>query len=115
MDIQSREFQEKIQYVKIERELKHKQHYKNDRKAHKKYLWNMKLKVINKYGGKCHCCGVTDPRILSIHHKNNCITGSEGKTHQSYITWRNALREDMVDLEIICHNCNFVLNYYSSS
>lgn len=64
--------------------------------------------VIEKYGGKCVCCGLSDWRFLTIDHINNDGAsehgGGRGRPRSFY---SNLLKIDRrVDLQVLCANCN---------
>ena len=68
--------------------------------------------VINEYGGKCVCCGESEPKFLALDHINN-----DGAEHRrsiftgrykggNIVNWiiKNNYPKDI--LQILCHNCN---------
>lgn len=66
-------------------------------------------KVIEKYGGKCVCCGENNEEFLTFDHKNN-----DGAEHRKKTkTWSGGhfvywlIRNNYPDfIEILCYNCN---------
>ena len=64
--------------------------------------------VINAYGGKCACCGETEPLFLEIDHINNdgnkhrAIIGTSGRIIIYWIIRNNF----PADFQILCSNCN---------
>ena len=69
-------------------------------------------KVIEKYGGRCCCCGEDTKEFLTIDHKNNdgCVERMElyGTQSGSGYRWFLKLIRDSVrdDLQVLCYNCN---------
>ena len=66
----------------------------------------VKQEVINHYGGRCACCGESDPRFLTMDHKNG-----GGRKHQKeikktrFFMW--VKRNNFPDyLQVLCFNCN---------
>lgn len=64
-------------------------------------------KVIDFLGGKCVCCGETEPTFLAIDHVED-----NGKEHREKIG-RNICRwliknnfERSEEFQLLCHNCN---------
>lgn len=80
-------------------------------------LWNAIIKnnrrrytfaTIQKYGGKCECCGERNPSFLQIDHINGGGTkerGKDGGAFTSKLYWQ-PIRED---LRVLCANCNFAM------
>lgn len=71
--------------------------------------------VIEGYGGKCACCGESEPMFLSVHHVN----GGGGKARKNG-TERTGkpLYYKIVKLgfpeeyQLLCHNCNMADGIY---
>lgn len=80
---------------------------KNDYKLNKrKRNWERKFIIVKKLGSKCVKCGITDIRVLDIHHKD--ITKKIRPKDKSYI-WSRRLKdwEKNIDtLELLCANCH---------
>lgn len=76
------------------------------------YRLKVRLAVIEKYGGRCECCGEDIPEFLVIDHKNNdgCherreLYGSQnGSSYAWYLKLRKESKRD--DLRLLCYNCN---------
>ena len=74
-----------------------------------KKLWNeLKIRVINNYGGKCECCGESIPEFLTIDH----ILGN-GKDHRQKIgrgykiyKWLEKNGYPKKEFRLLCFNCN---------
>jgi|SRR5215831_682854 len=65
-----------------------------------------KLKFVSMYGGMCACCGLDDPRFLTLDHIKN-----DGKGHREELymiqIYRDALNSYQPDrYQILCFNCN---------
>jgi RecJ-like exonuclease len=70
--------------------------------------WKHKSKALEYLGGKCHCCGITDPDVLVFHHNAN------NKTFELADAWANT-SWDIIQLEldkciILCNNCHIKLH-----
>lgn len=74
--------------------------------------------VIEKYGGKCECCGENRWQFLAIDHKNgdggterkNLYGSKSGNSGHWYRKLKIEPRRD--DLRILCHNCNMAIAFY---
>lgn len=68
----------------------------------------VRLYVLFEYGGRCECCGETEPKLLAIdhingggkHHRNNSDVGR----HVAAWLARNGFPDGF---RVLCHNCNF--------
>lgn len=93
---------------------RHKEWYEANRTqvAAGRRAWHLERKriVIERYGGKCACCGEANLAFLSIDHVNN--DGAQhrrnighGKTSTRIYAW--AMKNDYPDsLQVLCMNCN---------
>ena len=73
-----------------------------------------RIDIINRYGGKCECCGIDDYRFLCLDHKNN-----DGYKHRKKIrsgstnihVWikKNNYPDS---IRVLCFNCNFARAFY---
>lgn len=77
----------------------------------REYKRRRRLQVIEHYGGKCNCCGESQPEFLAIDHINN-----DGAEHRRQLTitivdWliQNNYPEGF---QVLCHNCNSAKYYY---
>jgi len=63
---------------------------------------------LKSYGGKCVCCGETEPTFLAIDHINgngNAHRRELRKAGSTFNTW--LIKNDFPDaFQILCHNCN---------
>lgn len=77
-------------------------------RASKKYNVNLKLRIINAYGGKCFCCGESRLPFLTIEHKNNDGNKQRktiGKGQKFYLHLMSNNFPDY-NLGVLCWNCN---------
>jgi len=79
----------------------------------KAYRKRTRVKAIQKYGGRCECCGETNILFLTIDHKNN--DGGEERKATGVVSTafylqllRNEIRKD---LQVLCFNCNCGKNH----
>jgi hypothetical protein len=80
------------------------------REQQRKYEINIKMKIIEEYGGKCACCNENTPEFLTIDHINNngakerelTKQGSGGKIYRWLI--KNGYPKD--NYQLLCYNCN---------
>jgi len=78
--------------------------------ANKYYIWQARLKIIEKLGGCCFLCEERDPRVLETHHWNGRITKrailkkTEGGNPFK-------LLKDREDLFLLCANCHKRLHF----
>ena len=82
--------------------------------------WGKKLRlkkrklVIEKYGGRCKCCGETKYEFLAIDHKNSDGTKHRAELRKKYSNIiEYALKNNFPnDLRVLCHNCNQARGFY---
>lgn len=96
--------------------LKNKEKIRQQRKKWKKTPYNPEKKkqyynekrmiVINHYGGKCSCCGISEPEFLNI-------TGGKDKekrgSHQTLQIIKKGFPEKY---KILCANCTMAIKIY---
>ncbi len=72
------------------------------------YRKNLRLKVIEHFGGKCMKCGFDDWRALQIDHINGGGRKSFGKIRPSPVYYHNKLLGETpgVTYQLLCANCN---------
>lgn len=71
-------------------------------------LLSYKIRVIEGYGGKCSCCGESEPLFLQLDHVNNNGVEERKKFHKSTQLYLKAIREGFPsDYQLLCANCNF--------
>lgn len=68
-----------------------------------------KLEIIDKYGGKCSCCGESELVFLVIDHVNGGMGGKNRHYSEMGLhLYRRLLKEERSDeYRVLCHNCNF--------
>lgn len=78
----------------------------------KKTHQRLKAEVFAHYGTKCSCscgCTVTNPRHLTIDHKNNdgAQQRREAGIRGGHANYRNIIKAGFpTDLQVLCWNCN---------
>ena len=80
------------------------------RKYRKKTYWDLKEKILNKYGSKCIQCGFDDLRALQIDHVNG-DGKDERKYHGSSFYLKMILKDMTGKYQILCANCNIIKSY----
>jgi 5-methylcytosine-specific restriction endonuclease McrA len=85
---------------------------KDHRNRAKEYWKNIRLKVIQKLGGKCIYCGCDNLEALEINHINGggCKEMRKGvtKNHNQRSFYLAILRDERKDVELTCRVCNSV-------
>lgn len=84
--------------------------YLKTRQARQQKLRTMKRIIFEKYGNKCVCCGINNPKFLTIDHVNNdgYLVEKSGKTRLAGTT----IYPKVVKLnfppsyQLLCWNCN---------
>lgn len=81
----------------------------NWRQNHRK---QKKIEVINKYGGKCACCGENNIGFLTIDHINNDghKKRKENTSEGNIIDHLYHKEVDKSVYQVLCFNCNFGKN-----
>lgn len=71
------------------------------------YLRRLKSRVITEYGGKCICCGESEPLFLTIDHinGNGNVQRKNSKTRRIY-NWLEKHRYPKNEYRLLCYNCN---------
>ena len=88
-------------------------HQKSKRKRHEE----LKLEVIQAYGGACTCCGESDPHFLTIEH-----IGGVPDRHRWPNTGKRISGSSLLykikqegfpdDITVLCFNCNCAIGQY---
>lgn len=78
----------------------------------RKWNWDSKMDIINKYGGKCECCGETNPKFLSVDHIKG--KGNEHRKTIGTVSIYIWLRKNNYPsgFQILCYNCNNAKAYW---
>ncbi|HLM60266.1 MAG TPA: hypothetical protein VK308_05665 [Pyrinomonadaceae bacterium] len=73
----------------------------------------MRVTIIQTYGGKCSCCNETTREFLSIDHINGG-GAADRKKFGNYITFYRWIIKNHFPqhLRILCHNCNQAFGFY---
>lgn len=70
------------------------------------YNHRMMMTVLQKYGGKCVCCGETYYKFLSLDHVNGG-GAAHLKKEGNRAHYKDAIDRDFpIDYQVLCHNCN---------
>jgi hypothetical protein len=64
--------------------------------------------VIEKLGGKCQHCGITDSRVLQIDHVHGGGGEDRRKNGNGYALMRRAMLDTEGEFQLLCANCNFI-------
>lgn len=90
-----------------------KDHPEKTLKIRRRYIRNLRLEIINHYGGKCKCCGETSKEFLAIDHINGCGTKQRKKIGGGVNFYNWIKRNNFPNtLRVLCHNCNQSLGFY---
>jgi len=76
-----------------------------------RYTWNLRMNVIEGYGGKCELCGEDNPHFLTIDHIYGGGFEEKKKLGNSYALCRK-LRDNNYpkdNYRLLCWNCNCAL------
>ena len=78
---------------------------KKHRETQRDYIRNLRLRVIQKLGGKCVNCGCDDIKALELNHKNG------GGNKENLLRRQKSLYLDIIagrrnDIELTCKICN---------
>jgi len=94
-------------YHKLDSKVKEKSVLKNRLRRHK-----LRAEAIRRYGGKCVCCGETEPLFLCIDHTNG-----GGNKHRKIMKDKSIgdwLKRNNYPkgFQVLCHNCNMAKGIY---
>jgi len=82
------------------------------KKNSKEYKIKLKKEVINSYGGKCNCCGISDIKYLTVEHINGGGNKHKEKVGRgsSFYMWlkKNGYPPEFT---VLCYNCNCGKNF----
>lgn len=86
----------------------------NRKDYERQYALRRRLELLERYGGKCACCGETRYQFLAIDH----INGGGGKhrrtetgaTNIGYYLRKQGFPEGY---RVLCHNCNHAIARYT--
>jgi len=109
------------QYVCIECQKQRDKRRYQDRKEiirekQRIYDLNVKIKIIDAYGGKCVCCNENTVEFLTIDHINNDDIEdrkkNENKTGGKLYRWLIKNNFPKGDYQILCFNCNYAKSFF---
>lgn len=70
----------------------------------------LRLRAIEKYGGRCSCCGASEPAFLTFHH-----TMGNGKHERSRDLYARLVREEVrEDIQLMCWNCHMATHRFGA-
>ena len=85
-----------------------------NREYQARYRAKIRKQIIDKYGGKCACCGEEAFKFLTIEHVNG--DGSEHRRSHgnNYYGMLRELRDAPVSdaYTVLCYNCNCARGHY---
>jgi len=71
-----------------------------------------KSQLIQRLGNKCIKCGISDVRVLDIHHKDK---NKKMRFKQGYYNWLNRFKDwkkNFKYLELLCANCHRIKTWH---
>lgn len=81
-------------------------------KSFENFHRRLRKRVLEMYGGRCACCGVSDWEFLAIDHVNGGgrkhLLTFDNRLHR-YYKW--LLEERREGFQVLCQNCNFAKVY----
>lgn len=85
--------------------------------SHRKHMARIrqrdKMAAIEMYGGKCECCGETQPEFLTIDHINGGGNQHRKTTPTARNSWRYVRQHNYPnDFRLLCYNCNQAYSIY---
>jgi hypothetical protein len=108
------------QHLKTKRAWEKKDRMKNGTKKRgysRSWALNLKIEVMNAYGGICACCGESEIIFLTIDHINN--DGAEKRRNgepmgNTLYAKLKRLGFPKSEYQVLCMNCNFAKGLYGS-
>ena len=77
------------------------------KKYQKKHIIEVNEKIISNYGGKCVCCGETNPKFLTLDHMNNDGSTTRPNKRAGYPFYEWVIKNGFPPtLRLLCWNCN---------
>lgn len=76
-----------------------------------------KLRIVELYGGKCACCGESEPLFLTLDHIDGTGAEHRAQDSQAYTMVRWHMRRKFAKddrLQLLCWNCNCAKGVYGS-
>ncbi len=112
--LRSRENYQKNKERKKENQLLWNEKNKKRLKEYQR-LWHQERRLIciNRLGGKCACCGETEPAFLAIDHidnNGNVHRKTMGSGHTMICGW--LIKNNFPPgFQVLCHNCNMAKSF----
>lgn len=78
----------------------------------KQRLAEMRLRAIALYGGKCECCGETNPKLLTFNHINGNTKKERATTGARAYIKLMKLGYPNDTYRLLCYNCNLASSFY---
>jgi hypothetical protein len=81
--------------------------------AHKEWQRKLRAEVLETLGGKCVCCGESEPKFLAIDHINGDGAEHRRKIGKGIYSWlkKNGYPPGF---QLLCHNCNIAKSFYGA-
>jgi len=78
-----------------------------------KWYQNIKLRVTEKMGGRCECCGEDNPYFLTVEHEN----GDGREERKKLGGTKGVLKkidklDNTIGYKLLCYNCNCALGHH---
>jgi hypothetical protein len=81
--------------------------YRQKLNARRKNWWKkFRTGLLEMFGNKCSKCGISDPRVLQIDHKNGGGNKERKKFGTSQIYYRIIKKPQ--NYQLLCANCNWI-------
>ncbi len=78
---------------------------------YRRYTEERKQTILKAYGGKCACCGESNPKFLTIDHVNG--GGHQHRQRAGSRVYAEIIRLGFpADYQILCFNCNCAKGIY---
>ncbi len=70
----------------------------------------IRAEMISVYGGKCSRCGIDNPVVLDIDHKDNngCADRKKGMWGWRLYRWLKKNNYPTDNFQLLCRNCNWI-------
>lgn len=80
------------------------------REARRRWYQAKRAAVIEHYGGRCVCCGESEPAFLALDHING--DGNKDRNEHGTRSWYLVARRGYpVTFQLLCHNCNMAKSW----
>lgn len=75
----------------------------------KKHIRQLRIQMIEAYGGKCSCCGESEPIFLQLDHINNDGSIERRKYGNHVVEWQELKKAGWPKdrHQLLCANCNY--------